>query len=656
MTTKTACPSCRAAGKDRTGDNLVVYEDNSSYCFSCGYYEFSTEQQHAMTKHKHKKREIAPLTGGKPVALKSRGISSKTMSRYGVFYLDGTLYFPIYSSVTGRLLNYKTRPSDLSRSFGWHEKGVDLGEGYFFGIQVRGGRKLVITTGETDALSFAEALDHRKYTVWGLSKGENSIAKALESVGADLSNFSHVYIAMDSDDTGQAAVVEATSRLPYHNTFVVHYPYGVKDANETLVSNGASVLRQAVESAQPMADKSVDTGTSLYDTMTSDEAVGEVLSTGWSGLDSIIGGWLSGHVYTLAADTGVGKSTLSIDLAVSYALLHDSKVLLASLEMSNRDVAYKLAASYLGIHTMNPRTLKKDPGFLDAARWVSEHFVLVKQKGYLEVKELQDMVKSARLYGADFFLLDHLTAAATGPEGLNWAGLDARAQALQASTAEENVITLNVTHISRAQGDDGDGTNPPSLGRIRGGNGLAQNSSCVLGLYAPEGKDEQERWVKILKVHRAEIGRWGQTEVFRLDADKVEELQDEQRNTKHDNVVTDWEGSDSEEQPGTEVLSDIPEPDRQLRGNDGTLRSEEEVHPRLSDSKPTGQDDSDGPEQPTDRGSTGHTTQYRGMVRSQGTLRLRRPTKDGSRSGTDRGPARYGVDAVRKPGNKDTQE
>lgn len=34
---KTRCPACAEQGKDRSGDNLGVYDDGHSYCFSCGY-------------------------------------------------------------------------------------------------------------------------------------------------------------------------------------------------------------------------------------------------------------------------------------------------------------------------------------------------------------------------------------------------------------------------------------------------------------------------------------------------------------------------------------------------------------------------------------------------------------------------------------------
>ena len=32
---KEQCPKCAAKGNDNSGDNLVVYDDGSAYCFAC---------------------------------------------------------------------------------------------------------------------------------------------------------------------------------------------------------------------------------------------------------------------------------------------------------------------------------------------------------------------------------------------------------------------------------------------------------------------------------------------------------------------------------------------------------------------------------------------------------------------------------------------
>lgn len=35
---KSRCPACAEKGKDKHGDNLAVYADGHTYCYSCGYY------------------------------------------------------------------------------------------------------------------------------------------------------------------------------------------------------------------------------------------------------------------------------------------------------------------------------------------------------------------------------------------------------------------------------------------------------------------------------------------------------------------------------------------------------------------------------------------------------------------------------------------
>lgn len=41
---KTRCPSCAKTGKDTSGDNLILYKDGSSYCFSCGFYQSKSKR------------------------------------------------------------------------------------------------------------------------------------------------------------------------------------------------------------------------------------------------------------------------------------------------------------------------------------------------------------------------------------------------------------------------------------------------------------------------------------------------------------------------------------------------------------------------------------------------------------------------------------
>jgi len=41
---RSSCPKCRERGKDRAGDNLAIYPDGGSHCFSCGYHTSSRKR------------------------------------------------------------------------------------------------------------------------------------------------------------------------------------------------------------------------------------------------------------------------------------------------------------------------------------------------------------------------------------------------------------------------------------------------------------------------------------------------------------------------------------------------------------------------------------------------------------------------------------
>jgi len=55
----TRCPKCQENGKDRSGNNLAIYDDGSSYCFSCGFSETATGIQRFTTKKVEPRRGIS---------------------------------------------------------------------------------------------------------------------------------------------------------------------------------------------------------------------------------------------------------------------------------------------------------------------------------------------------------------------------------------------------------------------------------------------------------------------------------------------------------------------------------------------------------------------------------------------------------------------
>ena len=76
-----ACPECRKDGGDKKGDNKIVYEDSSAYCFSCELF-FPSKENTNITSFDKALTETNSLKSkfiyGEYRSLTERGISEKT--------------------------------------------------------------------------------------------------------------------------------------------------------------------------------------------------------------------------------------------------------------------------------------------------------------------------------------------------------------------------------------------------------------------------------------------------------------------------------------------------------------------------------------------------------------------------------------------------
>ena len=54
------CPKCSAEGRDRRGDNLGVYSDGSSHCFSCGYHRFPKRYVREVKEVNDEEKQVLP--------------------------------------------------------------------------------------------------------------------------------------------------------------------------------------------------------------------------------------------------------------------------------------------------------------------------------------------------------------------------------------------------------------------------------------------------------------------------------------------------------------------------------------------------------------------------------------------------------------------
>lgn len=147
-----ACPACRKNGKDRRGDNLGVYSDGSTYCFSCGFKALIQPSRQAQSLgvgnllpsiYKPRREAInASITLPEDINLNfplsalewvsQYELNRNDLNEHKVVWSDlySRLIFPYYATTKSHLLGWQGRyfGEDCERPK-WYSRG-DLGSIY----------------------------------------------------------------------------------------------------------------------------------------------------------------------------------------------------------------------------------------------------------------------------------------------------------------------------------------------------------------------------------------------------------------------------------------------------------------------------------------------------------------------------------------------
>jgi len=197
--------------------------------------------------------------------LKARGISEDTCRLFG--YMRGSLNGePVqianyYHPETRQLVGQKIRTKD--KQFKVFGKLHDA----LFGWQAwpMGGRKIVITEGEIDALTVSQ-VQGNKYPVVSLPNGAGSAKKAIMANLEYLKKFDEVVLMFDMDDAGRKATEQA-AKLLGPKARIAELPR--KDPNETYLEMGADPIVKAVWNAQARKPAGLYTGPRFWPWATS---------------------------------------------------------------------------------------------------------------------------------------------------------------------------------------------------------------------------------------------------------------------------------------------------------------------------------------------------------------------------------------------------
>lgn len=310
VTHKTACPECRKSGNDRSGDNLVVYDDGHVHCYACGYHKNGTTGD---AKPVIAEPNVFTPLKGKAVALKHRGIPETITSKYG--YRVGRMGDKLIEIADyvrdGSVVAQKVRYPDKRFSCSGDTRNMPL-----FGQHLwrQGGKWIVVTEGEIDALSMATVFDGTRPVV-SVPSGAAGAVRAVKANLTFLGGFERVVFMFDMDDAGRQAALECCEVLPPGKAAIASLPR--KDVNECLLAGEGKLLNSAAFDAQVFRPDNI-----LHISEVTEQSgkSQQTWSYPWDSLTESLNGQRSGEVVMWASGSGSGKSTIMRELVMDHVL------------------------------------------------------------------------------------------------------------------------------------------------------------------------------------------------------------------------------------------------------------------------------------------------------------------------------------------------
>lgn len=485
------CPSCGSS------DNLARYPDGHAYCFTddCKHYEPAADGE-ALAAPKRPPSD--KWIYGEFRRLEKRKLTEETCRKFG--YSVGekkgrTVQLAEYRGPSG-VVGQKVRTKD--KEFWWN-----FADGYkkapLFGQHLwpTGGRRLVITEGEIDAMSVSQAQDNR----WPVVSVPNGAGGAEETVLQELEwieSYDVVVFAFDMDDPGQSAAKKCAALLSPGKARIANLP--LKDANECLVAGKQKALIDALwQAKQYLPDGVVDLNELLEEAL---KPIQRGRPWPFPSLTAKTYGRRTGEVYGLGAGSGCGKSTTFKQIAAHILETEPgSKVAGIFLEEDPKHTLRTLGGMLIGARTHVP-----DVEFDEEAlrRCLTDTVIprlhLFNYFGAADWDKIKSTIRYYAHLGCRDIFLDHLTALAASVDDRDERrGID-RIMADLASLAKHlDVCIYFVSHLTTPEGKPHEEGGRVHAKHFRGSRAIAYWSHFLFALERDTQDPESTTVFRCLK-------------------------------------------------------------------------------------------------------------------------------------------------------------
>lgn len=478
-----ACPGCGSR------DNLARYSDGHAFCFSVGCGRFEPGDGEEDYQPEARTRVSADLIEANPRELRKRHLSEETckLFGYGIGSFKGSkVQAATYRDQEGRPVAQKIRFPDKEEGMPWvgSPKGVQL-----FGQHLwsEGGRKIVITEGEIDAMSLSQVQGNKWPTV-SLINGAGGAKRDLAANLQYLSSFEEIILMFDMDEPGQAAVQEAAKVLPMGKVKIASLP--LKDASDCLVAGKTEELTRAIWNAKSWSPDGIVSVSDIREEAAKPIEMG--LPWVFPSLTEITYGRRHKEIYAIGAGTGVGKTDfLTEQISFDVTELRQS-VGVIMLEQKPTETLKRLAGKI-----MNRRFHVPDGGWtqeeltegidrLDG--WV--HFY--DSFGETEWDVVENQVRyMATSLGHRLVYIDHLTAMADTANERE--SLEHIMKEMASLANELDIVIHFVSHLSTPEGKPHEEGGRVTIRHFKGSRAIGFWSYYMFGLERDQQADDEEQ-------------------------------------------------------------------------------------------------------------------------------------------------------------------
>ena len=390
---------------------------------------------------------------GEVEALPTRKLRTEVCEKFryqvGTWRGDRVHIAPFFSG--GKQVGQKLRFKD--------KKFMCLGEaasGGFWGQHLwGGGRWVVITEGELDAMSVCQAFG----MTWPVVSLPNGVAGAEDVFKRNvewLEKFEAVKICFDNDQKGREAAQRCAQTLSPGRAEIVELP--LKDASDMVQAGRVKELTSAVFNAATWRPDGIVPGDTLWDYLVNEESI-PAIPLPWDGLQRKTGGLRKGELWTLCAGTGVGKTQVARELIYHLLTITEVKIGVISLEESLKEACYGLMALHANLPHWDAEKLPDEelrPSYdatVGSGRiYLYDHFGSFDDTGNL-MNRIRYMAKALAV---DWVVFDHITIALSGSQDEKGGGerkaIDVLMTSLRSLVSELGIGMIVISHLSRQPG------------------------------------------------------------------------------------------------------------------------------------------------------------------------------------------------------------